>query len=240
MKQTKKIVSLLLAAVMMFSLMSVCAFAEPIGTSAVTLSDGLKNSSEKVGDRNLESYVDYKYVAKKDGILELNADVTLACFYIYLVNEDGEEIPLISSDVKCGSYQEVSGGALWVFWKSELEKFNATLNYRVEKGTYYIRIMRGADNKGDGTVKLTATLRDDPKPQLDCFNITLKKGEKLTLGTSVTPKNTKLVWESSKKTVATVSAKGVVTAKKAGTTIITCTTEDGSSELQIKITVSKK
>ncbi len=242
MKQTKKIVSLLLAAVMMFSLLSVCAFAEPIGTTSISLTDGMKNSDGKMGDK-LNDYVDYKYVAEKDGILELNANIIAGTFYIYVVNSDGETLKVSTSDMKSGSFDEISDGQ-WLHWNTKIEKFSAILNYKVEKGTYFIRIARGVcvdgTDGGDGKITLTPTLRDDPTPKLECFNLTMKKGDKLTLGTTVTPKGTKLVWSSSKKTVATVSAKGVVTAKKAGTTIITCTTEDGSSELQIKITVSKK
>lgn len=244
MKQTKKIVSLLLSAIVMFSLLSVCAFAEPIGTTSISLADGKKNTDGQLGDKT-DDYIDYKYDAEKDGILELKADITAGAFYIYVVGEDGETLKASTSDVKSGSLQELNGdGGQWLHWNTKIEKFSATLNYKVEKGTYYIRVARGVcidgTDGGSGKITLTPTLRDDPAPKLECFSLTLKKGDKLTLGTTVTPKGTKLVWSSSKKTVATVSAKGVITAKKAGTTVITCTTEDGSSELRIKITVPKK
>lgn len=69
--------------------------------------------------------------------------------------------------------------------------------------------------------------------------ITLKKGKKCTLAAQVSPKNTtdKVTYSSSKKSVATVSGKGVVTAKKAGTAQITV--KAGSKRVVIRVTVKK-
>ena len=65
---------------------------------------------------------------------------------------------------------------------------------------------------------------------------TLYMGNTLTLKTKLTPSNvaTTLTWTSSQKTVATVSSKGVVTPKKAGSTVITVKTANGKTA---KITV---
>jgi len=67
---------------------------------------------------------------------------------------------------------------------------------------------------------------------------TLKVGKKLTLHATVSPAKvkTKLTWTSSDTKVATVSSKGVVTAKKAGTAKITVKTANGKSAT-ITITV---
>ncbi|MDE6031894.1 MAG: Ig-like domain-containing protein [Oscillospiraceae bacterium] len=236
MKQTKKIVSLLLAAVMMFSLMSVCAFAEPIGENAVILSDGIKNTEGKV-EKSSGTHTDYKYVVDKKGILDITINTSTSHFSVVMVDADGVEVEPLGVDFKSG---KAGNNKNYYRWQDSTEKFVGTISYKVDKGTYYFRISRGTNKDGDGKLTVTATRRDDPTTKLECFNLTLKKGDKLTLGATATTKNAKLVWSSSKKTVATVSAKGVVTAKKAGTTIITCATEDGSSELQIKITVSNK
>ena len=71
----------------------------------------------------------------------------------------------------------------------------------------------------------------------------MKVGEKLTLSAEFTPVNTtnkKVKWESSNTKVATVSSKGVVKAKKAGTVIIKVTTLDGTKKTaKCKITVKK-
>ena len=64
------------------------------------------------------------------------------------------------------------------------------------------------------TVKIPVT-----KVTLNKTKLTLGAKEKFTLKATITPKNAtnkKVTWTSSKKSVATVSTKGVVTAKKAG------------------------
>ena len=53
-----------------------------------------------------------------------------------------------------------------------------------------------------------------------------------------TATNKKVTWDSSDKTVATVSATGLVTALKAGTTTITVTTEDGNKTATCAVTVT--
>lgn len=45
-----------------------------------------------------------------------------------------------------------------------------------------------------------------------------------------------ITWSSSKSSVATVSSAGKVTAKKAGTTVITAKSGSGTAKIQIKVT----
>ena len=62
---------------------------------------------------------------------------------------------------------------------------------------------------------------------------TITAGKTATLTATVSPANAtnkKVTWKSSNTTVATVSAKGVVTAKKTGTAKITATAADGSKK----------
>ena len=66
---------------------------------------------------------------------------------------------------------------------------------------------------------------------------TLKKGKKLTLKPVISPITSlqKVTYTTSNKKVATVTAKGVITAKKKGTATITV--KSGSKSKKIKITV---
>ncbi len=69
--------------------------------------------------------------------------------------------------------------------------------------------------------------------------ISLKKGEKTKLKVSFSPKSTtlqKLKWSSSNPKTATVTNQGNVTARKAGTAVISASTMDGS-KLNIKIKI---
>jgi hypothetical protein len=66
-------------------------------------------------------------------------------------------------------------------------------------------------------------------------------GAPLTIRATVTPSNATnkgIAWTSSDETVATVSANGVVTPLKSGTTIITATTIDGGYIASCNITVT--
>lgn len=75
---------------------------------------------------------------------------------------------------------------------------------------------------------------DKPQPVLSQDTVTISEGCKKTLKVENTTE--KITWDSTKKSVATVSSKGVITAKKAGTTTITATTESGQ-RLTCRVTV---
>lgn len=76
------------------------------------------------------------------------------------------------------------------------------------------------------------------KVTLNKTMLTLKKGKTATLKATVSPTNAankKVTFNSSKKSVATVSSKGKVTAKKKGTTTITA--KCGTKKATCKVTV---
>lgn len=92
---------------------------------------------------------------------------------------------------------------------------------------------------GSKKVKVTVTV---PKTATKKINkvpaaVTIKKGKKYTLKAKRSPSNSdqKLTYKSSNKKVATVSSKGVITAKKKGTAVITVTS--GKVSVKCKVTV---
>ena len=63
----------------------------------------------------------------------------------------------------------------------------------------------------------------------------LSVGETLTLGATVAPSGTSIAWSSSNPTVATVSSKGVVTAKSSGTALISATAGNLSASYDLTV-----
>ncbi len=112
-----------------------------------------------------------------------------------------------------------------------------------------------------GSVKITATTKDgtqsasatvtveDPNAPIEVSGVSLsetskslKVGESFTLSATVSPEDATdktVSWASSDKTVATVDASGLVTAKRPGTTSITVTTKDGGKKADCTVTVVK-
>ena len=80
------------------------------------------------------------------------------------------------------------------------------------------------------------------KPGLSAKTMTLQVGQKKTLKVKNAGKKAKLKWSSNKKSIATVSQKGVVKAVKAGNAVVTCkvTTKNGkTTKLTCKVAVKK-
>lgn len=75
------------------------------------------------------------------------------------------------------------------------------------------------------------------KMSLNKTKVTLKEGKTTTLKVKNAAKKAKITWKSSKKTVATVSSKGKVTAKKKGTAKITATIKVKKSKKVLTCTV---
>lgn len=71
------------------------------------------------------------------------------------------------------------------------------------------------------------------------ISATIKKGSTLQLGSVTENYDGKVTWLSTKKSVATVSDKGLVTAKKAGTTYIRAQLDNGDY-VEIKVVVKNK
>lgn len=83
------------------------------------------------------------------------------------------------------------------------------------------------------------------KVYLDRSEDTVEQGKKITLKATISPLDSTdaVYWESADETVAVVSAKGVVTAKKAGTTKIYAITDSGAYKtytITVKASVKNK
>ena len=130
-------------------------------------------------------------------------------------------------------------------WKSSKPKVasvdNSGLVTALKKGTAMINVKTANGLSAKVKIQVIA-----PKPTgisiANGKNATLYMGNQLTLKTKLKPANaeTTLTWKSSKKTVATVSVKGVVTPKKAGTTVITVRTSNNKTgKITVKVVDAK-
>ena len=89
------------------------------------------------------------------------------------------------------------------------------------------------------TVLIPVPAKAAAKDALVVSSYTMAKGEKWTLNV-YNADNAKISYKSSKKSVATVSKKGVVTAKKAGSATITVTIKEGKDTYQTKTKIKVK
>ena len=96
------------------------------------------------------------------------------------------------------------------------------------------------DTSDDKTASCTVTVVSADTPIVDITGVTLNKtsvsideGKTATLIATIAPDNatdTTVTWGSSNTAVATISKNGVITAKKAGTAIITVTATNGTKD----------
>lgn len=89
------------------------------------------------------------------------------------------------------------------------------------------------------TVLIPVPAKAAAKDAFVVSSYTMAKGEKWTLNV-YNADNAKISYKSSKKSVATVSKKGVVTAKKAGSATITVTVKDSEGTYQAKTKIKVK
>lgn len=140
-----------------------------------------------------------------------------------------------------------ASGMGWTTWcllnsgADEIDGGNLNSNFSyitkdLEKGTYYLRVVGSV--KGAYIKDLYYTFTPNKKPVIS-FSATIKKGTTLQLGAVTENYDGKVTWSSAKKSVATVSSKGLVTAKKAGTAYIRAKMDNGDY-VEIKIVVKKK
>lgn len=109
----------------------------------------------------------------------------------------------------------------------------------VKKGNAELEITLASGLKKTVTVKVQAKTVTTSRISGLAKKMTVKKGGKTTLKPVITPATSqqKVTYSSSNKSVATVSSKGVITAKKAGTAKITV--KSGSKKVTVTVTVPK-
>lgn len=148
------------------------------------------------------------------------------------INLDQNKLTIIGgSDSKSGVKEtdyQLNNGA-WIKYTDPVT---------LDDGSYTINA-RTIDNAGNSSVIVTTEANVNKNPTVNAVAISLDKssdsieiGQTDTLTASITPTNTSnknVKWTSSDSSVASVDQSGKVTAVKAGTAVITVSTQDGTN-----------
>lgn len=161
-----------------------------------------------------------KYSGNKEYSLRLPNKCKMTIYMEYNEEDDdlGSMIVMLYED---GEFDE---GFDEILYSTGTYQKTITLN----AGTYTLTI--------DSDASYYVSLSGEYYPELSSKNITMEEGKTKTLKVNGT--SSKVDWSSSKESIATVSNKGVVKAKKAGKTVITA--KCGEYTLKCNVTVKKK
>ena len=244
----KRIISFMLIMCIVFSCFAafaVSAGAESIEKTAQVMENGEKYTfSEKdfykVG-KYQEHAKDFKITTVENGELKLKMVFKYEWTIVKVLDTKGNEMPAKSVTVDYGENVHADNGVS-AQWDANAEKFSATAVYKLEKGTYYIRVSLAGIGDYlfqfvEGDFQLSPTFPAPEAAKISAMSLSLTKGTSVQFGALLSAATDEAVkWSSSDKTVAAVTSKGKVTAKAAGTAWITA--KIGSSTVRIKIKVT--
>lgn len=235
MKIIRKIAACLTAAVMAAAAISVTAGAASIEKTAKSIESGKKVSMTMKKNTDY----DYKVTLSEKGTLKLNIASETESLTIQVIDKNGKVVKCSEIVEKTGStHSNIVNDRVEARWSSSLEKIEATVKWKLNKGTYYVRMWVVSLNeiRGKTTVSFSYPSKsaEDSEGSITAIEIKLQKGDTLQLAAAVSGEGT-VQWSSSAKSTAAVDKNGKVTAKAKGTAVITA--KLGESKMQLKIKV---
>ena len=235
MKTARKLLTLLIAAIMMVAAMSLSASAS-IADTAKSIESGqtLTTTLYNKGDQ-----ADYKITVASAGTLKISLTSEMYYCGICVYDAYGNTVKVSSENVSSTSWSSGSQNGDNYYtakWNTVTESFIGTINYGVSKGTYYIRLERNS-SIGNGKIKFTATYpTTTSKAKITYLSATISKGSTLQMGAVLSPANGGTVtWKSNNTKIATISSTGKVTAKAKGATYICATCGDSKRWFKINV-----
>ncbi len=199
--------------IMLFTMVPTIAGAESVFDKAINMEElELYSESLVAEDNNGDNFIYYKISIPEKGRIEFRYDECPQYTYGYLYDSNAKLV----GDYSYNMCFQLAG--------------NEPL---LEEGIYYLKVVGKQDNSHFKNLYYVFTPSEEPTIQ---FKITLKKGEALNLSAIVDPKDEKVTWLSTKKTVATISTTGKIKAIKAGTTKIYASL-DNKTRIELTIVV---
>ena len=231
MTKFKKLAAILLSAVMLVCCFTITASAKGISDTAKAISSG-KTYTAKLYKSS--ETADYKIKVSKSGELKLKINTQMYCLDVYLYDENGNKLNALDLKADSGSTDRGWYNNVHCYWNKTVEKYSGSFKYSLDKGTYYLRLER-FNNTGSEKVTFKATFPSSEKSsdsdEVSCITVQMKNGSTLQLAFG-----TDANWTTTDKSVVTVSSDGKITAKKAGTAIITAKSDSKTDKIQIKVT----
>ena len=134
-------------------------------TAKQTLMVGENNKLkiEPTTDRHNVVYNDFKIVTSEDGSLTISFATFAERTNVALFNENGSSLKPVSEDVVSGnsewagnwwSENTIINNCLIILWNATVEKFVGSFTYKLDAGTYYLRIVRGQTGLSTANVSL--------------------------------------------------------------------------------------
>ncbi|MBQ9460729.1 MAG: Ig-like domain-containing protein [Clostridia bacterium] len=240
MSKFKKMTAVLLSVGLFVCCFAVQAGAESIADTAKAFSSGDTKTIKYEGNKEVTS--DYSVKLSKKGKIVISISSSgVSNLYVYIYDENGEKYVPDASNFSSGRVYNSIRGIAQCSWNKTVEKLKGTLTYNdMEKGTYYIRFEKqyiwggSSGSSGKATIKITYPSSESSSgSKLSCVTIPMKVGDAMQLSTDAGTSG--ITWSSSKSSVATVSSSGKVTAKKAGTAVITAKSGSSTAKIQIKV-----
>jgi hypothetical protein len=211
---------------------------------------GCGTMSGEMLDQLHHSYKNNLYVYNGDGTKSLVCDY--GCGTVLLTVKVTAQCNVSSLKLKTGQSTTkvkvtLESGDTVASWKSSntgivkvTGKKNGTCTIKAQKKTGTATITATLKSGLTKTIQVTVQKKAVTTTKITGVpsTLSLKAGAKKTLAAVVSPitSTQKLTYQSSNKKIATVSSKGVITAKKKGTATITV--QSGSKKVKCKITVS--
>jgi len=208
----RKIICTVLAMIMVCFVLPVAS----ISVSAKSIFDNAINMKAKElysYDLDNGEHIYNRITIPSSGVITIRTGECNQYVHIRLINENADEI---------GDYG---------IWGNDVLKFE-----KLSAGTYYADVY-GVDD-GHYVKDIYYSFTPDEKPTVT-FKMTVTKGSTIQLGTVTSNYSGSVSWSTSKKTVAAVYSKGIVTAAAKGTARIRAKLDNGDY-IDIYIVVKNK